>query len=397
MMRLEGKLLDGYGRLVGSGIVLDDDGVLTEVLPAREGVSGWITPGFLDIHNHGGGGASFPDDTDDEGIAAAIAAHRELGTSGLLASLVSMIDPLPAINALVPWCERGELLGIHLEGPYISPHKCGAQNPAAVREPDLDELRSWLEAGRGWIRTMTIAPEVARAQEAAELLLDYGAVPSWGHTSALGAQALERLRDTAESGRARGFGRPPQTATHLFNAMPPLAHREPGPVREFIQAARRGECVVELVADGIHLHPDLVSDVTSYVGDSDDGALGVVFVTDAMAGAGMPDGAYELGGLPVTIADGVARLTHGGAIAGGTARMAEEIKRMVSGDSVSIEQAVRACVAAPAAALGLDDSYAGVTLEWRVGTKPSVVCFEENFDVVDVWREGARIVSHTRN
>ncbi|MFC5369750.1 N-acetylglucosamine-6-phosphate deacetylase [Arcanobacterium bovis] len=396
MTRIEGRLLDGFGRLVGSGIVLDDDGVLTEVLPVRDDVRGWVTPGFLDIHNHGGGGASFPDDTDDEGIAAAIAAHQEMGTSGLLASLVSMIDPLPAIEALVPWCERGQLLGIHLEGPYISPHKCGAQNPAAVREPDLAELRTWLEAGEGWIRTMTIAPEVAGAQAAAELLLDYGAVPSWGHTSALGAQALERLRETAESGRARGFGRPPQTATHLFNAMPPLAHREPGPVREFIQAARRGECVVELVADGVHLHPDLVSDVTSYVGASDQGELGVVFVTDAMAGAGMPDGSYELGSLPVTIADGVARLTRGGAIAGGTARLSEEIKRMVTAGAVTMEQAVRACVAAPAVALGVDDSTAGVTLEWRVGSKPSVVCFDEALDVGEVWREGAMIVSDTR-
>ncbi|WP_124055264.1 N-acetylglucosamine-6-phosphate deacetylase [Arcanobacterium ihumii] len=391
MKTIEGKVLNGFGKLVGSGIVLDDDGVLVELCPVSDDIHGWITPGLIDIHCHGGGGASFPDDPNDAGIETAIRTHQKCGTSGMLASLVSMVDPVPAIEALVPWCEKGELLGIHLEGPYISPHKCGAQNPAAVRNPDMEELRAWLEAGRGWIRTMTIAPEVENAQEAAELLLEFGAVPSWGHTSALGAQALERLRATAESGSARSFGRPAQTATHLFNAMPPLAHREPGPVREFIQAARRGECVVELVADAVHLHPDLVSDVTEYVGASPAGELGVVFVTDAMAGAGMADGDYELGGLPVTIVDGVARLTEGGAIAGGTARLSDEIKRMVTCGATTMEQAVRACVAAPAAALGIDSSACGVTIEWTVGERPSFIHFTDELDVAEVWREGETI------
>ncbi|XCB29293.1 hypothetical protein RQN30_08560 [Arcanobacterium hippocoleae] len=134
----------------------------------------------------------------------------------MLASLVSMIDPLPVIKALVPFCERGELLGIHMEGPYISPHKCGAQNPAAVRNPDLDELRSWLEAGAGWIKTMTIAPEVEDAAGAAKLLHEYGAVPSWGHTAGLSADTLAQVHVTAEHGKEIKMEKVPQTATHLL-------------------------------------------------------------------------------------------------------------------------------------------------------------------------------------
>lgn len=385
MSIFEGKVLNGQGELVGAGLEVDDDGVLVRVLPVGETLpAGWITPGLIDIHNHGGGGASFPDETDLEGVYTAIEAHRRIGTTAMIASTVSMIDPLPAINNLVKACEAGELLGIHMEGPYISPYKCGAQNPAAVRNPDLAELRTWLEAGKGWIKTMTIAPEVDNAFEAACLLLDFGALPSWGHTSGTTEQARELIARTAEYGRAKGID-VPQTATHLFNAMPTLAHREPGPVRELISSACRGETVVELVADTIHVHPDLAADVVRVIENS--GQMnGVVFVTDAMAGAGMPDGDYVLGSLAVTIVDGVARLTDGGAIAGGTARLAEEIQRMVGGGHLSMESAVRCCVAGPVRALALRGDEPGVTVDFVEGEKPNFVAFDGDLNMVHYQR-----------
>lgn len=382
---LTGKLLDGWGRLVGSGLRIEG-GVITEILPAKD-VPGWITPGFIDTHCHGGGGSSFPDDPSLEGIEKAISAHRELGTTAMFASTVSLIDPRPAIAGLVAGCEAGMLAGIHLEGPYISPHKCGAQNPAAVRNPDLDELREWLELGKGWIKSMTIAPEVPGALAAAKLLLDYGAVPSWGHTLAHTGVTAELLEQTAQYAQSIGFDRVPQLATHLFNAMPALGHREPGPVRELIAGAKAGKVVVEMVADTVHVHPDLVHDVVDYVTSGDE--LGVIFVTDAMEGAGMPDGRYVLGSLAVDISDGIARLVRGGAIAGGTARLAEEVKRLVSGGHMDMGPAVRACVAAPAKAVGLDESVPGVTLEWKVGQRPNAVVFSEDLEVNQVLREGA--------
>lgn len=395
MTTFHGTVLDSFGCQIGTGLELSEDGTLVEVInsddDADHAADTYIIPGLVDIHCHGGGGASFPDNPTDESITAAIMTHRRMGTTALVASLVSMVDPVPVIVALVPWCERGELVGIHLEGPYISPHKVGAQNPAAVREPDLDELRTWLEAGQGYIRTMTIAPELPGAEEAAQLLLDYGALPSWGHTSATGEETVVQVRAAANYAASIGFNRPPQTATHLFNAMPPVLHRNPGPVRQLVASACAGQSVVELVADGVHVHPDLVHDVVSFIESSEAGPLGAIFVTDAMAGAGMPDGAYELGGLAVTITDGVAMLADGSSIAGSTARLADEIQRMVGGGHLTLPQAIRACVAGPARAIGLTDDTPGVTLTFRPGTRPNFVVLSSDYEVLTVVREGEAI------
>lgn len=390
MKTYTGTVLDSMGGVVGSGLVLDDDGVVTEIVPATDEESqSWIIPGLIDIHCHGGGGSSFPDNPTPEGIAQAIDCHRSVGTTALVASLVSMVDPLPAIKALVEACEAGELIGIHMEGPYISPHRCGAQNPAAVRNPDLDELRTWLEAGKGYIKTMTIAPEVPLADEAAKMLLDFGALPSWGHTSGTGEETADRLDATAEYGESIELGGPAQTATHLFNAMPSLHHRHPGPIREFIRSAREGDMVVELVSDGVHVNPDLVHDVVRYVAEED--PMGVVFVTDAMAGAGMPDGAYELGGLAVDIKGGTAMLAGTDTIAGSTARLSDELTLMVGDGYLTLPEVVRACVAAPANAIRLDGTEPGVTLEFKVGEKANFLVLDQFVSVKKVIREGVEL------
>lgn len=384
-MILRGKLLDGYGKLVGSGLRIED-GKVAEIFDVDPDVTGWITPGFVDVHCHGGGGSSFPDDPSPEGVDRAVGAHRSMGTTAMMASTVSLVDTLPPIEGLTQACEEGKLAGIHLEGPYISPHKAGAQNPSAIRNPDLDELREWLEAGKGWIKTMTIAPEVDNAIPAMKMLLDCGAVPSWGHTNADLEETRKVAQATAEYAAEIGFTKPPQMATHLFNAMPPIGHRAPGPVRELVASARREECVVELVADLVHVHPDLVHDVVQYVGETN--PLGVVFVTDAMEGAGMPDGQYVLGGQDINIVDGTARLVRGGAIAGGTSRIAEQVQRMVRGGHLSMESAVRCAVAAPVASVGFDETTPGVTLEWTVGAAPNVVVMNEDLEIEQVIREG---------
>ncbi|MDO5025466.1 MAG: amidohydrolase family protein [Trueperella sp.] len=388
-MQLNGTVLNGYGAVVGSGLVLDDAGALVEVLPVAAGTvadSAWITPGLIDVHCHGGGGASFPDDARPAQIAQAVAAHRQLGTTAVVASTVSMADPMPVITELAAACDRGELAGIHLEGPFISAARTGAQDPKAVSAVDLEKLRSWLVAGRGWIKTVTLAPELTEALAAARLLLDMGAIPSWGHTDATALQMRTALAETASYARQIGWSGVCQTATHLFNAMPPLSHRAPGPVRELLHAARRGEVVVELIADTVHLHPDVVADVAQLVGD---GAY--VLVSDAMAGAGMPDGNYVLGGLPVEIIGGMAHLEKTGALAGGTARLAEEIARMVRGGSLTLAQAVRACVATPAAVLHATAALPGVTLDFQVGEPVNAVVFTAQLEVAQVWRAGQRV------
>lgn len=392
MAMYEGKVLNGRGELVGWGVETDETGAISALIPVGTGKepAGWVLPGLIDIHNHGGGGESFPDSTAPEQPMTAIMAHRTMGTTAMLASLVSMIDPLPQIKLLVPLCEKGELLGIHLEGPYISLAKKGAQNPKAVRVPDLDELRNWLEAGQGWIKSMTIAPEVPNAAEAAKLLLEYGAVPSWGHTSATTLETREQIAATWEYAQSINYPRVPQTATHLFNGMPAMLHREPGPVRELVQAAIRGEAVVEIIADAVHIDVNLAGDVIRYVSESGDG-LGLVYVTDAMAAAGLEDGAYELGGLPVTVENGVARLTEGDSIAGGTSRLLEQLQRTTAAQAATLAQGVKACVAAPAKTLGLSNETPGVTLEFVVGEKPNLVQVDGDLQPLAVVREGALV------
>ena len=429
MRVVRGEVRDGFGEVVGSGLVLNDDGELVEVLtgPGESGesltagdgrgvaevVGAFIVPGLVDVHCHGGGGASFPDDLDEESIRAAIAAHRGGGTTALVASLVSMLDPLPAIQALVPFCRSGELAGIHMEGPFVSPHKAGAQNPAAIRGGDLTELESWLEAGDGWIRTMTVAPETENAVEVARMLLRYGAKPSWGHTATDGATTATVLDATVEYAAEIGFDGVPQTATHLFNAMPAINHREPGPIRELIQGARRGEVSIELIGDGVHLAPILVEDVAEYV--SGDGAGGVggsgarqlggsgagqaarlstILVTDAMAAAGMPEGNYQLGGLDVEVKDGAARLAGKDTIAGGCSRLAEQVAFLVGRGTLGLGQLIRATVAGPVRAASLlrpGREAAGVTLTFELGVKPNFLVLDSQYRVTEVVREGVTV------
>ena len=424
MRVVRGEVRDGFGEVVGSGLVLNDDGELVTVLTGSEEsgessvigdagavsetIGSFIVPGLVDVHCHGGGGASFPDDLDEESIHAAITAHRGGGTTALVASLVSMIDPLPAIRALVPFCRNGELAGIHMEGPFVSPHKAGAQNPAAIRGGDLAELESWLEAGDGWIRTMTVAPETDHAVEVAQMLLRYGAKPSWGHTSADGATTASVLQATLAYAAHIEFDGVPQTATHLFNAMPAINHRAPGPIRELIQGARRGEVSIELIGDGVHLAPILVEDVAEYVSGgccagSASGAgsgvnhaahLSTILVTDAMAAAGMPEGNYQLGGLAVEVKDGAARLAGKDTIAGGCSRLSEQVAFLAGRGTLGLGQLVRATVAGPAHAASLlrpGREAAGITLAFEPGVKPNFLVLDSEYRVVEVVREGATV------
>ena len=381
---VSGTVLDGYGREAGGGLVLEG-GVLARVLPrgysGEADVSGaLIAPGLVDVHCHGGGGASFPDDVDPRSIRKAIEAHRASGTTALLASLVSMADPLPAIRALLPFCESGDLAGIHMEGPYVSPHKAGAQNPAAIRGADPEELTSWLEEGKGFVKTMTIAPEADHAMEAVRILLAHGAKPSWGHTAASGEIAAQALEATSRCAAELGFEGVPQTVTHLFNAMPPIDHREPGPVREFLAAAREGGAIVETIGDGVHLAPALVEDVHGWVRGN------AAFVTDAMAAAGMPEGRYALGGLDVDVREGAARLAGKQTIAGGCSRLSDQLALFARRGALPFGQIVRACVAAPAKAASIEGAK-GVTLDFELGKRPNFVVFDRSFSPVCVVRE----------
>jgi N-acetylglucosamine-6-phosphate deacetylase len=313
-----------------------------------------LLPGLVDLHNHGGGGASFPDATTADDARRAIAEHLAHGTTSLVASLVTADrDTLLARTALLAGlADDGELAGIHLEGPFLSPARCGAQNPADMLPGDVGLVRAVARAARGHLVTMTVAPEidgVVGPDGVIEALAAAGAVPSIGHTDAA-APVVDRAVRDARAALARPGGRSPQpTATHLFNGMRPLHHRDPGPVAACLAAAARGELVVELIGDGTHLDGGTVSAVFDLIGPD-----AIALVTDAMAAAGMADGTYDLGPMRVRVTGGVARLAEGDAIAGGTGHLLDVVRCAVAA-GVPLASAVRAASRTPARVLGRDD------------------------------------------
>ncbi|WP_082696931.1 N-acetylglucosamine-6-phosphate deacetylase [Kocuria rosea] len=317
-----------------------------------------ILPGLVDVHCHGGFGADFSSSAEGPVRATLDAFHRQ-GTTTLVASLVtaSRADMLAAEPLLAALTEDGLVAGIHLEGPFLSTARCGAQDPAEMREPDLGLASELIAAAAGTLRTMTFAPELPGAQELAELLVAHGVVPSLGHTDADTTTvdtALRRVQEMLRDAAVDGAPRLP-TVTHLFNAMPAIHHRSPGPVPACLRAAAQGRAVVELIADGTHLDPGIVQWVFELAG-----ADSIALVTDGMAATGLTDGTYTLGAAEVRVEDGVASLVSNGSIAGGTATMLEVLRRTVAA-GVPLGDALRSATVVPARVLGLAGEAGSLT------------------------------------
>ncbi|MUL76981.1 N-acetylglucosamine-6-phosphate deacetylase [Mycolicibacterium sp. CBMA 226] len=301
---------------------------------------GVVVPGFVDMHVHGGGGSSFSTDDPDE-IARTADFHRAHGTTTTLASLVTAAPEvlLSQVRALADATLAGIIAGIHLEGPWLSSARCGAHDVTQLRDPDPAEIDSVLAAADGAIRMVTIAPELPGADVAIERFVDAGVIVAVGHTDA----SYEQTKRALQLGATVG--------THVFNGMRPLHHRDPGPALALLEDAR---VTVELIADGVHLHPALVHQVASTAGSDR-----VALITDAMAAAGMPDGTYQLGELDVEVSGSVARLRERSTIAGSTATMDALFRTAATGLEAASDSALRHAVAmtatTPARTLSLDD------------------------------------------
>jgi N-acetylglucosamine-6-phosphate deacetylase len=367
------------GGVVDDGVVTADDGVITAVrhaVPSDPAVpsdraaqpDSTILPGLVDVHCHGGGGSSFPD---SDSVMEAVLHHRRQGTTTMLASLVSapaerLLDRTELLAGLY---EAGEIAGVHLEGPFISAACCGAQDPASIVDGDPGLLKELIDAGRGSIRSMTVAPETARFDELVEVMLGAGVVVSLGHTD--GDAALVRRAFESIDGRT--------SATHLFNGMPQFHHRAPGPAGACLAAAGAGRTVLELIGDGVHLADETVRTVFDLVGPDR-----IAFVSDAMAAAGMADGRYRLGALDVQVTDGTARLAEGShAIAGGTSNVLAIVRRAVVHAGIGLRDAVQAGSRTPAALLGIDDVG-----RIEVGARADLVVTDADLRPVRVMRGG---------
>lgn len=326
-----------------------------------------VVPGFVDTHVHGGGGGAFPDATEEASIAA-IELHRRHGTTTMIASLVSAqpAELLRQVEVLSEQVQDGTLAGIHLEGPWLSQRRCGAHHPSALRDPDPAELEKLLATGGGTIRMITLAPELDGALRAIRHIAAEGIVAAVGHTDS----SFEIARDAIEAGATVG--------THAFNAMAPVHHRDPGP---FVALALDPRVTLEVIADGIHVHPALYQLVCSRASER------VSLVTDAMAAAGMSDGDYELGKQAVQVIDGVARLAASDTIAGSTATMDRLFRFALQHGADDPDDALRAAVQqtsiTPARALGLE--AAGLS----PGSVADLVVLDDAFDVTAVMYQGA--------
>jgi N-acetylglucosamine-6-phosphate deacetylase len=295
-----------------------------------------VVPGFVDIHVHGGGGGSFTTGSAEDGAAVA-RFHRRRGTTTLLASLVTAprAELLRQISALAELVDDGIVAGLHLEGPFLSSARCGAHPPRLLRAPTPAALDRLLCRRPGAVRMATLAPELDGGIDAIAQLAAAGVVPAIGHSDA----AYDVAHAAVDAGA--------RVATHLFNAMRPIHHREPGVV---VALMERPEVVCELTNDGLHLHPSLVRWVLGTVGESR-----AALVSDAIAAAGADDGLYALGGSTVRVRDGRAELVDGSSLAGSTLTMDAAFRRVVQCQGRSVGAAARAAATTPAAVLGLDD------------------------------------------
>ncbi|MGP4005361.1 N-acetylglucosamine-6-phosphate deacetylase [Streptomyces sp. 4N124] len=330
----------------------------------------WLLPGFVDIHNHGGGGASFTSGTPDD-VVTGIHTHRLHGTTTLVASTVTGDMDFLAQRAglLSELAEQGDIAGIHFEGPFISPCRKGAHSEELLRDPDPAEVRKLIDAARGKAKMVTLATELPGGIDSVRLLAEHGVIAAIGHTDATYEQTVEAI----EAGAT--------VATHLFNAMPTLGHRSPGPIAALLEDDR---ITVELINDGTHLHPASLQLAFHHAG-----ASRVAFITDAMDAAGFGDGRYMLGPLEVEVSEGVARLVEGGSIAGSTLTLDRAFKRAVTIDRLPVEDTVAALSANPAKLLGMYDTIGSL----EPGKYADLVILDTDFNLKGVMRRGEWVVN----
>lgn len=356
-----GRVIVEGARIAGSA---HEDAALVD-LPGH-----WIVPGFVDMHNHGGGGASFTSGTAEE-VLTGVRTHREHGTTTLVASTVTGdLDELARRAALLAeLTQQGEIAGVHFEGPFINPCRKGAHKEDLLRDPDPAEVRKLIDAAHGAARMVTLATELPGGLDSVRLLAEHGVIAAIGHTDSTYDQTVQAI----EAGAT--------VATHLYNAMPGLEHRAPGPIAALLEDER---VTVELINDGTHLHPAMLELAFHHAG-----ADRVALITDAMDAAGFGDGTYHLGPLEVEVREGVARLVEGGSIAGSTLTLDTAFKRSVTVDRLPVESVVQAISANPAKLLGLYGEVGSL----EPGKYADLVVLNAQFDVKGVMRRGEWIVS----
>ena len=357
------------GRFVSGGIAFEKDieAVGPQVTGGLDGNGCYLIPGLIDIHTHG----AMNEDASDGSAEGLVKMARYYAAGGVTAwcpTTMTLKEPeltraMEAMRGFERPADGAKVAGVHLEGPFLSLKKCGAQNPDNLHAPDADMFRRLNEVSGGQVRLVTVAPE------------EPGAIPfirevsqtctvSLGHTTA--------DYDTAMAAYEAGASH----ATHLFNAMPPLNHREPG----VVAAAMDAGATVELITDGFHIHPAVVRLVHRLFGEK------LSLISDSLRCAGMPDGDYELGGLPITLTGGVARLRGSSTLAGSSIHLMDGLRRAVS-FGVPLEAAVLAATLTPAKAIRQEHRIGSLA----PGKAADFVVLDADLNVRAVYIDGAPV------
>ena len=353
------------------------DGLITQIGLANEyapqasnqdelidGNGGYVAAGFIDVHVHGGASGDFMDSS-KEVLDQITRFHMEQGTTGILATTVTgSREQLQHVISEVAEYRKQEmpfaqLLGVHLEGPFVNPKWKGAQNEAYMIQPQPQWLEEWEKQFPGIIKIQTLAPEIEGAYAYIEQLKSYGIVAACGHTDATYAE----IEKAVEHGLSH--------AVHTFNAMKALHHREPGTVGAVLTNTN---IMAEVIADGKHVHPAAIKLLVQAKGVD-----GVLLVTDAMSAAGMPDGQYELGGLPVIVEQGTARLMEGN-LAGSTLTMIEGYRYLVEEVGLTLSEASRLASLNPARVLGISEACGSIA----EGKRGDLVILDEQLTIKQV-------------
>jgi N-acetylglucosamine-6-phosphate deacetylase len=325
----------------------------------------WLTPGFIDVQVNGGGDVLFNNDPSPEAIATIAAAHRRFGTTSLLPTFISdgpgkMANAIAAVQDVL--AHHPGILGIHLEGPFLSPHRTGVHDPAVIRRPvasDLDMLTS-LDGG---VTLVTLAPEEAPAGFVAALA-EAGVRISLGHSMATYEETQEAMR-----AGLTGF-------THLFNAMRPLGSRDPGPIAAALEAR---DCFYGLIVDGEHVHPAMLKLALRGAGQP-------MLVTDAMPPVGGQRANFTLYGQEITVRNGRCQRADG-TLAGAALDMTSAVRNCVRLLGIPLTTALRIASRTPAAFLGLSDTLGRIA----PGFRADLVAFTpDTFGIVETWVAGEK-------
>ncbi|MCI9099685.1 MAG: N-acetylglucosamine-6-phosphate deacetylase [Lachnospiraceae bacterium] len=360
------------------GSIAIKDGLFAE--PAEnpgkiiDGQGCYAIPGLIDIHFHGCMGYDFCDGT-QEALREIARYEASVGVTGMAPATMTLpAEQLEEIlsNAAAFSADSGknpgeaELLGVNMEGPFISKHKKGAQDDTYIIPSDVELFHRFQRAAEGLVKFIAVAPEVEGALAFVDRVKDE-AVVSLAHTNADYDEALA------------AFQRGASHAVHLFNAMPPFGHREPGVVGA---VADSHHVTAELICDGIHIHPSVVRAAFKILGENR-----IILISDSMRAAGMPDGTYTLGGQAVQVTRGRAVLVSSGALAGSASNLMECMKTSVKEMGIPLETAVACASENPAKRLGEYGRRGSITF----GKKADLVLLDRDLNVKCVMKDGKRV------